>query len=236
VHPRNIATYASFYPARYLIPLGPYSAPTGGSYDVEADASSASYPAAAAALTGRTVVLEGVGRCSTQGDAAFPLLLARMGCDVQQEDFRTFVSGPCAGAASLQGIDCDMSNETDCFMTLAVVAAAATGTTTITGIANQRVKECNRIEAMVRELAKCGVVARELPDGIEIVGSGMCASGSGVPSSARGGHIHCYGVWYTLSRLDGIQCTALIQLFCSCRCRRSPHRHVFCGAWTLPRL
>jgi hypothetical protein len=34
----------------------------------------------------------------------------------------------------------------------------------------QRVKECNRIAVMVEELGKCGVVARELPDGIEIEG------------------------------------------------------------------
>ena len=43
-------------------------------------------------------------------------------------------------------------------------------TTTIEGIANQRVKECNRIEAMVTELAKFGVKANELPDGIQVHG------------------------------------------------------------------
>ena len=103
---------------RYLVPLGPYRAAPGGVYDVEADASSASYPAAAAALTGRTVVLEGVGRRSTQGDD------------------ETEVSGPAAGGG-LSGIDVNMADQTDCFMTLAVVAAAAAGTTRITGIANQ---------------------------------------------------------------------------------------------------
>ena len=57
-------------------------------------------------------------------------------------------------------------------MTASVVAAVAKGgsSTSITGIANQRVKECNRIEAMVTELAKFGVPANELPDGIEIHG------------------------------------------------------------------
>ena len=57
-------------------------------------------------------------------------------------------------------------------MTASVVAAVAQGdsSTTITGIANQRVKECNRIEAMITELAKFGVKADELPDGIEIHG------------------------------------------------------------------
>lgn len=205
---------------RYLVPLGPYKAAPGGIYDVEADASSASYPAAAAALTGRTVVLEGVGRRSTQGDAGFPLLLERMGCVVAQGDDETEVSGPAAGGG-LCGIDVNMADQTDCFMTLAVVAAAAAGTTRITGIANQvrreadaggapsdalisapfpqRVKECNRIAAMVAELAKCGVVARELPDGLEIEGSGLLGpppaaedSAPRAPSLLHGAPIHCY--------------------------------------------
>lgn len=75
----------------------------------------------------------------------------------------------CSG---LRGIDVNMADQTDCFMTLAAVAAVATGTTTITGIANQRVKECNRIAAMVAELGKCGVRCWELPDGIGIEGCG----------------------------------------------------------------
>ncbi|RQM18914.1 hypothetical protein B5M09_007675 [Aphanomyces astaci] len=49
---------------------------------------------------------------------------------------------------SLKAIEIDMETMTDAFMTLAVLAAAATGRTKITGIANQRVKECNRIAVM----------------------------------------------------------------------------------------
>ena len=59
---------------------------------------------------------------------------------------------------------------TDAFMGVACLAAVAKGTTRITGIANQRVKECNRILVMVEELSKCGVKCRELEDGIEIEG------------------------------------------------------------------
>ena len=53
---------------------------------------------------------------------------------------------------------------TDAFLTASVLAAVAPGSTptTITGIANQRVKECNRIAAMCTELAKFGVHASEL--------------------------------------------------------------------------
>ncbi|KAG9616774.1 AROM pentafunctional protein, ARO1, partial [Aureobasidium melanogenum] len=58
-------------------------------------------------------------------------------------------------------------------------------TTRILGIANQRVKECNRIKAMKDELAKFGVTCRELDDGIEIDGRGFDLQ------EAQGG-IHCY--------------------------------------------
>jgi len=58
----------------------------------------------------------------------------------------------------LKGIRIDMSSMTDTFMTVAVLAAVAKGTkTSIYNIANQRLKESNRILAMVTELAKCGV-------------------------------------------------------------------------------
>ena len=73
---------------------------------------------------------------------------------------------------------------TDAFLTAAALAAVADGTTRITNIANQRVKECNRILAMVTELGKCGVQTKELPDGIEVTGS--------PPAKLHGASIHCY--------------------------------------------
>lgn len=167
---------------RYLVPLSFYTAPIDG-HDVEADASSASYPAAIAAVTGKVVVLDGIGKKSVQGDARFPALLGRMGCKIEETQQSITVTGPAAFGGELVGIDVNMSEQTDCFMTLAVVAAIAKGTTRITGIANQRVKECNRIAAMVTELAKCGITARELPDGIEI---------EGAKEKLRGATIHCY--------------------------------------------
>jgi hypothetical protein len=48
----------------------------------------------------------------------------------------------------LRAVEVDMADLTDTFMTIAAIAVCAKGTTKITNIANQRVKECNRIEAM----------------------------------------------------------------------------------------
>jgi pentafunctional AROM polypeptide len=203
----------------------PGSTDLQGRFDIEADASSASYPAAIAAITGGSVLLEGVGTDSSQGDADFPLLLRGMGCSVEQSATTTTVVGPQPGAAAsdsapagaeapgsstalpgcrfLRGVgEINMEDTTDCFMTLAVLAAVARGSTRIVGIANQRVKECDRIHAMAVELGKCGVATRELPDGIEIEGLGL-PLGAGpvtVPGAVAGAAvaapapvlIHCY--------------------------------------------
>jgi 3-phosphoshikimate 1-carboxyvinyltransferase len=53
---------------------------------------------------------------------------------------------------------------------LCVVAALAKGTTTIADAAELRVKESDRLATMAVVLAAFGIEARELPDGLEIVG------------------------------------------------------------------
>jgi 3-phosphoshikimate 1-carboxyvinyltransferase len=53
----------------------------------------------------------------------------------------------------------------DEFPILAAVAAFADGETRITGAAELRVKESDRITLMVEGLRACGVDAEELPDG-----------------------------------------------------------------------
>ncbi|MEO5569075.1 MAG: 3-phosphoshikimate 1-carboxyvinyltransferase [Gemmatimonadaceae bacterium] len=54
---------------------------------------------------------------------------------------------------------------------LACVAARAEGQTTITGAAELRVKESDRIAAVVGNLQAVGVEATELPDGLQVTGS-----------------------------------------------------------------
>lgn len=58
----------------------------------------------------------------------------------------------------------------DQFLNLAVVAAFRNGTTHLTGAANVRVKECDRIAVMVRELRKLGADLDEHQDGLTIRG------------------------------------------------------------------
>ncbi|CCH60900.1 hypothetical protein TBLA_0D04030 [Henningerozyma blattae CBS 6284] len=163
-------------PYTYHIPKGNYVNPT--EYVIESDASSATYPLAFAAMTGTTVTIPNIGYESLQGDARFATdVLRPMGCKVEQTASSTTVTGPSkAKLTPLKHID--MEPMTDAFLTACVVAAIANdqnnptsrNTTTIEGIANQRVKECNRIEAMATQLAKFGVETDELPDGIRVHG------------------------------------------------------------------
>ncbi len=64
---------------------------------------------------------------------------------------------------------------------LAVAAAFAEGETRLTGAAELRVKESDRITLMVDGLKACGVDAEELPDGLIVRGSGPKASRAARP-------------------------------------------------------
>lgn len=160
----------------YHIPVQSYSNPEH--YEIESDASSATYPLAVAAITGTSCTIPNIGAKSLQGDAKFAVdVLRPMGCIVKQTAYSTTVTGPAPGQlAPLPHVD--MEPMTDAFLTATVLAAVATrnsegATTRISGIANQRVKECNRIAAMKDQLAKFGVTCREHEDGIEIDGRGL---------------------------------------------------------------
>jgi len=183
----------------YDIPLAIYTNP--GEYWIESDASSATYPLGIAAITGTSCTIENIGSSSLQGDAKFAKeVLEKMGCEVVQTPTETTVRGCPKG--SLKAIEqIDMEETTDAFLTATVLAAVANGRTRILGIANQRVKECNRIRAMIEQLggffsaaftfdtnlvlAKFGVKTVELPDGLEIIGKPIENFNTGIS-------VHCY--------------------------------------------
>jgi 3-phosphoshikimate 1-carboxyvinyltransferase len=135
----------------------------GQEFEIEPDASAASYFFAAAAITGGTVSVLGLGRHSRQGDLDFVNALARMGCDVVIAEDRTIVHGE-----GLRGIDIDMNAISDTAQTLAAVAVFASSPTTIRNIAHTRHKETDRIAAVVRELRRLGIRADEHHDGLTI--------------------------------------------------------------------
>ena len=132
-------------------------------YDIEPDASAASYFFAAAAVTGGRVTVEGLSRRSLQGDIGFCDCLARMGCEVHYGEDSITVIGK-----RLSGIDVDMNAISDTVQTLSAVALFADGPTTVTGVAHIRHKETDRIGDLATELRKLGAKVDERRDGLSI--------------------------------------------------------------------
>ncbi|OQY58683.1 MAG: 3-phosphoshikimate 1-carboxyvinyltransferase, partial [Desulfobacteraceae bacterium 4572_88] len=143
-----------------------------GTYVVESDGSNASYFWAAAAITGGTVKVLGIGKDSQQGDIRFTDLLEVMGCKVSREKDGVAVSG-----GKLSGIEADMADMPDVVPTLAIVAAFAEGKTVIRNVAHLKAKECDRLDAVATELSKMGIDAVSTDSGLIISG--------GTPGPAR---------------------------------------------------
>jgi 3-phosphoshikimate 1-carboxyvinyltransferase len=138
----------------------PYKA---GIYDIEPDASAASYFFGAAAVTGGTVTITGLSRNALQGDVGFAAALEQMGCDVTWESDRITVTG-----RPLHGIDIDMNAISDTAQTLSTVGVFASSPTTIRNVGHMRHKETDRIAAVVTELRRAGIRAEERDDGLTI--------------------------------------------------------------------
>lgn len=135
-------------------------------YTIPGDFSSASYPLAAAAVTGSEVRVKGI-LPSRQGDSAIIDILKRMGADVSWErekgDLR--IRG-----GDLKGVDVDASLTPDLVPTIAVLGAVAQGRTVVRNAEHVRHKETDRLHAMAVELSKMGADIKERPDGLVIEG------------------------------------------------------------------
>jgi 3-phosphoshikimate 1-carboxyvinyltransferase len=153
-----------------------------GNLQVEGDASSASYFLAAGAIGFGPVRVIGAGRESVQGDIRFADALEKMGATIQwgpdwiEASFpdvsahRVARVGEDAGPVTrhLRGVDLDCNAIPDAAMTLVICAMFADGPTTLRNIGSWRVKETDRIAAMVKECAKLGVTAEYGNDWIRI--------------------------------------------------------------------
>lgn len=133
-------------------------------YQIESDASAASYFFAAPAICGGTIRVENISRTSKQGDIAFLDVLQQMGCRIEEGDHFIGISGP----ETLSGIDVDMRDIPDTAQTLAAIAPFASSPSRIRGIASARVKETDRVHATCTELTRLGVRVEEHEDGMTI--------------------------------------------------------------------
>ncbi len=152
--------------------------------DVPADISSAAFFIVGASIApGSSLCLEHVGINPTR--TGIIDILRLMGADIAITNERTVAGEPVADLivkhSQLSGIDVPVELvplAIDEFPALFVAAACASGQTRITGAAELRVKETDRIRAMAEGLTALGVDITELPDGAVIKGAGSLRGGT----------------------------------------------------------
>ena len=147
-------------------------------YEVEPDASGASYFMAAAAVTGGRVRIPGLGASSPQGDLRFAGVLRDMGCRVEIASDFVEVQGP----DHLRGVEVDMNAFSDTMITLSAIAPFAEGPTTIKNVGHTRLQESDRLSAVATELTRLGVKTQTTSSSIRII-----------PKNIRSGVVRTYG-------------------------------------------
>ncbi len=126
---------------------------------------------------GAGVTVFGLQKDSRQGDRAILPLLEQMGAEILREKDGGFR----AKYDRLQSIKIDASDIPDLVPPLAVLCAAAQGTSRITGASRLRLKESDRLKTTAALLSALSVHAEETEDGLIIHGTG----------TLTGGTIHC---------------------------------------------
>ena len=152
---------------------------------VPGDPSSAAFPlVAAACLPGSEVTITGVG----MNPMRIGLIdtLVEMGADIAIRDPRDEGGEPVADlfvrGARLRGVEVPAfraPSMIDEYPVLSVAAAFAEGRTVMTGLAELRVKESDRLAVMATGLAANGVAVEELEDGMIVTGRGGRPAGGG---------------------------------------------------------
>lgn len=139
----------------------------GRAITIPPDVTASTYPAAAAAILGGSVVIDGV--CARreeggQGDARFYDLIADMGCVVTRGGSSTTVRR----VGDLHGIVANVADCSDVFPTLAAIATQADSPTELDGLGHTRGQESDRIAAVAAAIRALGGRADTFGDAIRI--------------------------------------------------------------------
>lgn len=126
-------------------------------YTVEPDVSGACYFYALALLHRTRVLVHGVHSDSTQGDMKFLSLLAEKGVVFTEQAEGLLADG--SNVKNFTGFDVDMSDFSDQTLTAAALAPFATSPSVLRNVSHIRLQECDRIAAIVENLAAIGVPA-----------------------------------------------------------------------------
>jgi cytidylate kinase len=135
---------------------GSYISP--GVYDIEPDATAASYFIALPAVAGKNscVRINGYNPQGLQGDTAFAGIAQTCGGVLKNEGGALVVNH----WPEIRGGTFDFNDFSDTFLTLATVACLANKPTTVNNIGHTRKQETDRVLAMATELERLGIETR----------------------------------------------------------------------------
>ena len=158
---------------------------------VPADPSSAAFFAVAAAISpGSNVLLTDV--CINPRRTGIFACLSDMGTEISYENQRNLGAEPVADirvrGGALRGIrvpEARVADMIDEFPIFFIAASVAEGVSEVVGAAELRVKESDRIGAMVRGLVSLGVHAEERADGVRIEGVGGLIGKTGLTAKTN---------------------------------------------------
>ena len=151
---------------------------------VPGDPSSAAFPIVwAAAVPGSEIIVRDV--CLNTTRTGFLAVLERMGAHIERVNVQDRAGEPVGDiiirGSELQGTTIagdEIPSLIDEIPILVVAAALASGTTVITDAKELRVKETDRITALVKGLSRLGAHVEELDDGLIIKGLSQLSAGN----------------------------------------------------------
>ena len=144
-----------------------------GQSAVEGDWSGAAFWLTAGALSDKGVSCGPLRLDSAQGDRAISDLLRRCGAAVSPRENSVFVQ-----RGAMRGMNIDISQIPDLAPALAVAAAFAHGQSVLSPIARLRLKESDRVNAILEMLRSLGVSAEAGDDRLVIEGRGAVTGGT----------------------------------------------------------
>jgi 3-phosphoshikimate 1-carboxyvinyltransferase len=153
-----------------------------GTARVEGDWSNAAFWLGAGAIGAGSVTCAGLNMQSRQGDRAIMDILKKFGARIEVKENDSAVT---ASGGKLRGIEINARDIPDLVPILAVVGAAAEGTSVISNAARLRTKESDRLAAVTAVLRALGADVDETDDGLVIHGDAALKGGQ---VSSRGDH------------------------------------------------
>lgn len=140
------------------------------SCSVVGDWSNAAFFLSAGALKGNEICVTGLDIADKQGDKAILEILKKFGANID------FSDGIKVGYGGAKAFETDIKDFPDLAPIIAVLAANAVGTSVIKSVDRLRIKESDRLNAIMENLDRCGVECEYRNDVLYVHGTGKLKS------------------------------------------------------------